>query len=144
MNETTRILFVDDEELLLSCFQRTLGRKFDLDVAAGPAQALEALTARGPYAVVVTDLRMPGMNGIELIYEIKQLSPHTVSFLLSGNAHSDETDEAVRNATVFRVVQKPCPHEEMVELLKEGLAQYEANIATDPALRALSAPARTE
>lgn len=144
MNETTRILFVDDEELLLSCFQRTLGRQFDLDIAAGPDQALEALSARGPYAVVVSDMRMPGMNGVELISRIKQLSPHTVGLLLSGNVQSDETDQAVRNGTVFRVVQKPCPHEEMVAFLEESLAQYEKDIATDRALHALFARARTE
>jgi DNA-binding NtrC family response regulator len=142
MSETRRILFIDDEELLLACFQRTLGPKFDLDVAAAPNQALEALTSRGPYAVVVSDMRMPGMNGIELISKIKQLSPHTVGLLLSGNAQSDETDEAVRNGTVYRVVQKPCPHEEMIKLLEESLAQFQDNIATDRALHALFARVR--
>jgi DNA-binding NtrC family response regulator len=128
MSENKRILFVDDEEFILSCFKRVLGQQFDLETAPGPAQALAALAARGPCAVVVSDMRMPGMNGIELLGRIKQLYPNTVSLLLSGNTESQETEDAVRNGAVWRLVQKPCPHEEMVQILKESLAQYESRV----------------
>jgi DNA-binding NtrC family response regulator len=128
MSENRRILFVDDEEVILSCFKRLLGQQFDLDTVLGPTQALDALAVRGPYAVVVSDMRMPGMNGIELISRIKQLYPNTVSLLLSGNTESPETADAVRDGAVWRLVQKPCPHEEMVQILKESLAQYESRL----------------
>src|SRR6185436_19621035 len=97
MSKTMRILFVDDDEFILYCFERMLGRTFDIDVAAGPHRALEAIKARGPYAVVVSDMRMPEMNGLELLSRIEQIHPDTVRVLLSGNADSEETHAAVRN-----------------------------------------------
>lgn len=126
MSKSRRILFVDDDELILSCFERLLGRRFDLDVAESPEQALEAVSTRGPYAVVVSDMGMPGMNGIELLSKVKQACPDTVGMLLSGNAEFDEADEAARQGIVFRLIQKPCPTEELIQILEEALARYES------------------
>lgn len=126
MSKKRLILFVDDEELVLLCFERLLGRRFDLEFAGGPDQALEAVSTRGPYAVVVSDMGMPGMNGIELLSKVKQACPDTVGLLLSGNAEFDEADEAIRQGIVFRLVQKPCPTEELIQILEEALARYES------------------
>jgi len=143
MNKNRRILLVDDDEVLLSCLKRMLERQFDVDIAAGPDQALESVTARGPYAVVVSDMHMPRMPGTELLSRIKQVCPDTVGLLLSGNANADEAATEIRNGTVFRLVEKPCPHDELVEILKEALAHYESSSPSDPALPAVSLPTRT-
>ena len=126
MNDKKRILFVDDDELILSCFQRLLGRRFVIDVAAGPAQALQAIETNAPYAAVVTDMRMPGMSGLELLTRAKQTSPETIGVLMSGNTELDELDQALRDRTVFKVVHKPFPADELIAILDEALMQSDA------------------
>jgi DNA-binding NtrC family response regulator len=105
-----------------------LERRFDFDFAVGANAALEVLAARGPFAVIVTDLRMPGMSGIELLSRAQKLSPHTVGLLLSGGTHSDETDDATRKGIVFRLIEKPCESARLIEAIVEALARHERMI----------------
>src|SRR5438477_269952 len=79
------ILFVDDEEMVLSSYQRVLRKQFRFDVASSGQQALEKILSNGPYAVLVSDMRMPGMNGIELLRRVKVISPRTIRIMLTGN-----------------------------------------------------------
>ena len=67
------ILLVDDDSNILEGYRRSLGREFRLETALGGVQALELATEHGPYAVVVSDMRMPVMDGIQLLSEIKAL-----------------------------------------------------------------------
>src|SRR6185436_8749011 len=92
-----KILIVDDDDLVLACFERLLARQFNVEIAMGPYAALEAITARGPYAVLLSDLRMPGMNGLQLIEKARELSPHTVGIVLSGNTDSMDLENGVGN-----------------------------------------------
>lgn len=124
MTSSSRVLFVDDDALILSCFQRLLGRRFDLHCALGPQEALHALETQGPFAVVVSDMKMPGLSGLELLQKAKHLSPGVVGLVLSGNTEIDCLDDAVRSGMVYRIVQKPCPHGELTKILEEALAQH--------------------
>src|SRR4051812_44594789 len=105
---TDKILLVDDDKLVLECFQRVLGRHFSLDTAPGPSEALQSISANGPYAVVVSDMRMPGMNGMQFLTMAKDLAPDTVCILLSGNFISDEIEPGAASV-VFKVLEKPIP-----------------------------------
>jgi len=125
MKETNRILFVDDDELILLCFARVLGQRFTLDVAWGSAEALRMIDLRGPYAVVVSDMSMPGMSGLELLKRAKQAAPETIGLLMSGNAESEALENAVRDGIVLKVLQKPFDVKEMIATLEEALVQYE-------------------
>ena len=69
-----RILFVDDEPKILRAFERQLNSRFDMRTATGGALALETLRQDGPFAVVVSDLRMPELNGIQLLAKVRELS----------------------------------------------------------------------
>jgi DNA-binding NtrC family response regulator len=123
MSDKKRILFVDDDELILSCFQRLLSRRFDVEVADGSAQGLIAVESKGPYSIVVTDMNMPGMNGLELLARARQVCPATIGILMSGNADADAVDQAVRDGIVSRVMNKPFPANQLINVLEEILSE---------------------
>src|SRR5713101_3008363 len=114
-----KVLIVDDDDLVLACFRRILSRHFVLDTAPGPWEALHAISTKGPYSVVVSDMRMPGLNGIEFLTKAKELVPETVGIVLSGNL--DETEcEAAGNDVIFKVLSKPCPAGQLIDFIKEA------------------------
>ena len=87
-SSNSRILFIDDEENLLNSYQRHFYKSYRVDVARGGEEGLKKLASGGPFAVVVSDFRMPGMNGVEVLQEIKQRSPDTIRIMLTGFARS--------------------------------------------------------
>ncbi|MGQ9504810.1 MAG: HD domain-containing phosphohydrolase [Thermogutta sp.] len=119
-----RILFVDDDPHILQAFQRTLRKRFDLDVAVGPEEGLRKVMKNGPFAVVVSDMRMPNMNGVEYLREVRKISPDTVRMILTGNADQQSAIDAVNEGYIFRFLTKPCPAEVLVKALEAGLEQH--------------------
>lgn len=120
-----KILFVDDDPNILAGFQRTLRKQFAFDTALSGVEALELLQKSGPYAVVVADMRMPGMEGIELLERVRIAAPDTVRLMLTGNADQQTAVEAVNRGQVFRFLNKPCGPETLVPALESSLQQYE-------------------
>lgn len=120
------ILLVDDEPSLLSALRRQLSETFDITTAEGGELALAAVTGarEDPFAVVVCDMRMPGMDGIEVLTRIKALSPDTVRIMLTGNADQQTAIEAINTGNIFRFFSKPCPIETLAEGLRAALDQY--------------------
>jgi len=121
----TRILLVDDDENILQGYHRVLRNLFPLDVALGGAQALQALENHGPYAVLVADMRMPGMTGLELLAEANLRFPETTRIMLTGNADQKTAMDAVNQGHVFRFLTKPCPAEELTLAIRAGLRQHQ-------------------
>ncbi|RMG44440.1 MAG: response regulator [Acidobacteria bacterium] len=121
---TEKILFVDDEPNVLAALRRQTRKRFQVETACGAAEALEMLETRGPFAVVVSDLKMPGMNGIELLAEVKKRSPDTVRLMLTGHGDMDATIAAVNKGHIFRFLTKPCPAETLAVMLDQALEQY--------------------
>jgi response regulator RpfG family c-di-GMP phosphodiesterase len=119
-----RILCVDDDRNILDAYQRALRKQFQLDTALGGEEALAAIAQRGPYAVVVADMRMPGMNGVQLLARIKEIAPDTVRMMLTGNADQQTALDAVNEGQIFRFMNKPCPPENFAKALEAGLQQY--------------------
>jgi response regulator RpfG family c-di-GMP phosphodiesterase len=118
------ILIVDDENSVLEGYQRIFRNEFQLDTAAGGAAALSALEATGPYAVVVSDMQMPEMDGAQLLATIKLLVPDTVRIMLTGNADIQSAVSAVNEGSIFRLLTKPCSKETLGRALTAGLLQY--------------------
>src|SRR5437868_8014067 len=111
-----RILCVDDEPELLAALALNLRRRFDVVTAESAVRALELL-ADGPFAAVMSDLRMPGMDGAELLAACRVRSPRTVRLMLTGSA--DDAALAPLGAdTIFRLLRKPC----MADVLVAALA----------------------
>lgn len=119
-----KILFVDDEVLLLEGVKRQLRREFDITVAEGGEAALAVLADHGPFAVVVSDYNMPGMDGISFLNAVYQRHPHVVLVMLTGRAELDVAVNALHNAHISRFLNKPCPKEVLLETLTDGLEQY--------------------
>src|SRR5947207_3035389 len=119
-----KILFVDDEPAVLDGYKRTLYREFAVDTAVGGEQGLQTLEAQGPYAVVVSDMRMPGMNGVQFLTRVRQASPNTVRMILSGQSDMDATIAAVNEGNIFRFLTKPCDKEVLGKAVTTGLLQY--------------------
>jgi response regulator RpfG family c-di-GMP phosphodiesterase len=132
MNNT--ILLVDDDVRVLNALQRMLHRTYRIETANGPLEALGAVNQHG-YAVVVSDLQMPGMTGVELLAEVKQLAPDTVRILLTGQADVDAAIGAVNEGSIFRFLTKPCPHETLCKTLDAALEQHRLLVAEKEVLQ---------
>ncbi len=120
-----KILCVDDDPNLLDGFRRNLRRLFTLDTATSGAEALVLVQTKGPYAVVLADMRMPGMDGVELLEQVRALAPDTVRLMLTGNSDQQTAVEAVNRGHVFRFLNKPCAAEILAPALDLAVKQYE-------------------
>jgi response regulator RpfG family c-di-GMP phosphodiesterase len=119
-----RVLLVDDEPAVLEGIQRLLRKQYDITLANGPQAALDAIDATRPFAVVVSDMRMPGMNGAQLLARFYQRTPDTVRMLLTGQADLDAAISAVNDGQLFRFLTKPCPHEQFAPALAAAVEQH--------------------
>ncbi len=125
MTNPPEILFVDDDADILAAFQRILRKEFRIDTALGGEAALDLCASRPPYSVVVADMQMPGMNGIDFLIQLEKNFPDTVRIMLTGNADQKTARDAVNKGHIFRFLTKPCPPEELIPTLKAGLKQYQ-------------------
>ena len=116
-----KILFVDDEPAILRSYQRYIGLDYEVDTALGGEKGLEMLEENGPYGVVVSDMRMPGMNGAEFLSVVRQNFPESVRMLLTGQADMSDTIDAVNNGRIYRFLTKPCPPETLGQALDLSL-----------------------
>lgn len=119
-----RILCVDDDPNILEGYKRQLRKEFELATAVGPEQGLQMVTEQGPFAVVVSDLQMPGMNGVEFLAHVRSHEPDTVRMLLTGNAELQAAIDAINQGQIFRFLTKPCTSELLGGALKAALAQH--------------------
>lgn len=119
-----KILCVDDELNILLSLQRQLRKQFHIESALGPEKALAAIEREGPYAVIVSDLQMPGMTGLELLAKVKELSPDSVRIMLTGQADLETAIAAVNQGSIFRFLTKPCSAEELAATLEAALEQH--------------------
>jgi CheY-like chemotaxis protein len=124
-----KILFVDDEPSVLDGYRRMLHRDFEVDTATGGEQGLELIKGSRPYAVVVSDMRMPGMNGAEFLAQVRQTVPETVRMLLTGYSDMDAAIAAVNEGNIFRYLTKPCEKEVLVKAISLSLEQYHSAVA---------------
>ena len=120
----SRVLLVDDEPAVLEGIQRLLRKQYDITLANGPQAALDAIDPARPFAVVVSDMRMPGMNGAQLLSRFYERTPDTVRMLLTGQADLDAAISAVNDGHLFRFLTKPCPHELFAPALAAAVEQH--------------------
>jgi response regulator RpfG family c-di-GMP phosphodiesterase len=118
------VLFVDDDPALLDTYRRLLGRQFSVQTADGPSAGLAAIQQAGPFAVVVSDLRMPGMSGVEFLSKVRASAPDTIRVMLTGFADTGAAVAAVNQGQIFRFLNKPCPSSEIAATLEACVDQY--------------------
>lgn len=125
MASTHRVLYVDDDANLLAGLERTLFDVCDVSTALGGAQALERIRTDGPFDVVVSDMRMPGMDGAAFLSQVRRVAPGSVRVLLTGQTDLDSAIAAVNEGRIFRFLQKPCRTEEMQQVLDACFRQHD-------------------
>jgi response regulator RpfG family c-di-GMP phosphodiesterase len=119
-----KVLFVDDESAVLDGYKRMLHKEFEVETAVGGDQGLAALRAQGPYAIVISDMRMPGMNGVQFLAHVRQEAPDTIRMMLTGYSDISAAMDAVNEGNIFRFLTKPCEKEVIGKALTTGLVQY--------------------
>jgi response regulator RpfG family c-di-GMP phosphodiesterase len=120
-----KILFVDDEPNILQAYSRTLRRDFEIKTATSGAEGLEIASSEGPFAVVVSDMRMPEMDGVEFLSRMKRQAPLTVRVMLTGNADQQTAIDAVNKGDVYRFLNKPCQPDKMAETLNTAVEYFQ-------------------
>jgi len=104
-----KILFVDDEINVLHGYRRNLRSLFDVHIANSGSEALKIIAEQGDFAVIISDYRMPEMDGIELLHKVKEISPDTIRIILTGFADMQIAIEAINEGNIFRFLTKPLP-----------------------------------
>jgi response regulator RpfG family c-di-GMP phosphodiesterase len=120
----TRILCVDDEPNILMAMERQFRKQFEIRTAVGPVLGLRAIAEAGPFAVVVSDLRMPVMDGVEFLTRVRAISPDSVRVMLTGQADMEAAIAAVNQGNIFQFLTKPCPAATLTRALSSALEQY--------------------
>jgi len=123
-NNMSRILFVDDEVEVLNGIKRSFRGQFDIETSSSPSQALRMIEESEPFAVIASDLRMEGMDGLELLSKASSFSPDSVFIMLTGFADVNIAVDAVNDGRIFRFLTKPCPPEQLKQTLLEAIEQH--------------------
>ena len=121
---TDRVLFVDDDVNLLAALRRQFRQELALETAVCGEDGLAVIRDSAPFAVVVSDMRMPGMTGTEFLKEVHRRSPDASRILLTGYADLQTAIDAVNDGHVFRFLTKPCPPDALRAALRSGVDQY--------------------
>jgi CheY-like chemotaxis protein len=134
-----KILFVDDEPAALKLYKHMLNGEFDIVTAPCGEDAIAMLDDQGPFAIVISDLKLQGMDGAQFLKRMQQLAPNTVRLLLTGRLDLGSAVNAVNEAGIFRLLLKPCDEAVLTEAVTTALACYhqrkEERVRVDLAVR---------
>ncbi len=119
-----RVLVVDDAPEVLDALERTLCVRFDVATAPDTEQAILQLENHGPFAVVVSDQEMPGVKGTEFLAQVHRRWPETVGIMLTGVVNLDVAIRALHSGRILRFLEKPCPQEELLAAVDDGVVEY--------------------
>ncbi len=107
------ILYVDDEEINLKIFELNFSKGYEVFISQTPFDGLKTLDKNKNISVVISDMRMPEMNGIEFINKARQKFPSIKYFLLTGFDITPEIELALEEGIISKYFQKPCNCEEL-------------------------------
>lgn len=125
MDEQVRILCVDDEENVLRSLKRLfIDSDYEIITANSGAEGLEILKKTEPVQVIISDYRMPGMDGVDFLREVYQQWPNTVRMVLSGYADTSAIVEAVNEGQIYKFIPKPWNDAEVKDAVSKALERY--------------------
>ena len=119
-----KVLLVDDDKMVLAGLKRQLRNHFNIDTALSGEEALKRIQENGPYAVIVSDYMMPGMNGLEFLSYVKKSDPDTVRMMLTGTADMPTAIRAVNEGSIFQFHPKPCPADTLCQAIESAIGKY--------------------
>ena len=132
------VLIVDDEPRVLDSLEALLAMDYDVLRADEPKTALSIL-AETEVAVIVSDQRMPGMNGVEFLARSREVAPETVRILLTAFTDADALMTSINAANVYHFLLKPWDPNELLHIVRRGVERYELTRERERLLRDLSA-----
>lgn len=117
-----RILVLDDEEIVrVSCKKCLIPEGYDVDVAANGVEGL-SMTENNRYDVILTDLKMPDMDGMEFLVKVKERHPDTKVIMITGYSTVEHAVKAMRMGA-YNYIEKPFTPDALIEAVKEAMAQ---------------------
>lgn len=119
-----RILMVDDEPNILAGYRRVLGTRYTLVTAIGPEAGLALIQAGPPFEIIVSDMRMPGMDGLTFLNEARRATPASMLMILTGNSEVPPVGDHI-----FRYLSKPCAPEDLERAFQDAIAHRGAKLA---------------
>jgi len=119
-----KILLVVDDQLVLHGLNHQLRKKYDAYPADSGENGLKLITTDGPFAVVVSDMRMPVMDGVNFLTQVRRIAPQSVRVMLTGYADQQTAIGAINRGAIFRFLTKPCSREDLTNALDAALDQY--------------------
>jgi DNA-binding NtrC family response regulator len=128
---TPSILCVDDEPRVLDGLRLTLRRGFDVLTAASGAEGLAMLIRMAGAAVVISDMRMPGMDGAAFLTQVKEQWPESTRLLLTGETGCDAAVAAVNEGLIFRFLTKPCTPEKLIAAVEAAVRHHQLIMAEE-------------
>jgi response regulator RpfG family c-di-GMP phosphodiesterase len=123
--DSPRVLCVDDEPRVVEGLVLHLRKDYDVHTALSGDEALQKLKHVGGVAVVISDMRMPGMDGATLLHRVMSSYPDAARILLIGEPGRDAAVAAVNKAQIFRFLTKPCPPDQLRTAVEAGVLQYQ-------------------
>jgi response regulator RpfG family c-di-GMP phosphodiesterase len=120
-----KILFVDDEPNVLQGLRRQIRKEFSAHYVSDPTTVMTELEKEGPFAVVVSDMRMPGIDGAALLRQVKDRFPDTVRVMLTGYADQEIAVSAINQGSIYSFLNKPCDTEILFKTLRNALRQHD-------------------
>ena len=118
------ILIVDDDENLLLSFERNFRRSYTVLTAMSGKEGLQKITDNKKIALVISDMNMPEMDGIEFLSRVKKVNPTITRIMLTGKADLNVAIQAVNEGSIFRFLTKPTTPEMLERIINDGLEQY--------------------
>lgn len=122
----SKVLLVDDVLEQLMAYQRLLRGQFDILTASDGASALRLLEQDRTIQVIVSDMCMPSMDGIEFLAQSSKIAPEATRIMLTGNLELNSTIEAINRGGIFRFLKKPCSRDDLIEAIEAGLRLHDS------------------
>jgi len=121
---TKKILMIDDDRDILASYQVNFRKDFIIRIAENASQAVEILKSEDDIGVIVSDYKMPNIDGVTLLKMLKQLYPDTVRIMITGYADLKTAVNAVNEGSIYRFLTKPIPPNELKTILQDALVHY--------------------
>ena len=119
-----KVLLVDDDHDILDVLTQRLAQSYEVHRADDGLDAIRALETDGPFAVVVSDWRMPGIDGMQLFGQMMEQAPETARIMLTGHGERELAVDAVNQGYIFRFLVKPYTKEELLDSVRAGVEQF--------------------
>lgn len=121
MNENVTLLYVDDEEINLTLFELNFKRKYKVITAESGDEGLKKLSDEDDIVVVISDMKMPGMNGIEFIKKARETHKRIAYFILTGFDINKEISEALSDKIIHKYFRKPFDMSEIEKAIADAI-----------------------